>query len=226
MPRSSAGFLRSTGTAGALVLLVFPGAAAQEAPARLGITGQGIGPVELWMSEADLLDRLGPDAVEQFDAYLGEGMCTPGSIVFPDSDGSIEVAWGDSARSNIVRLSVRAPSVRWRTAAGVAVGMTLPQLEIIAGRPVEFSGFKWDYAGRARWTEGGTEFFVDLAPTDESLHAAVADPLYREIVGDRLIRSDHPLVQRMTIHVRSITLQGVDLPSYEYDCGQPDQGST
>jgi hypothetical protein len=46
------------------------------------------------------------------------------------------------------------------------------------------------------------------------------DPRYPEILGERIVRADHPLVQTMTIRVERIT---VDLASrsIEYECPLP-----
>lgn len=182
------------------------------------ITASGIGPVLNTMSEAELVDRLGPDAVERRDTPIGEGFCTPGGRVFPDSDAEIRVVWSDTTRTAISMLTVREAGSPWHTPAGVRIGSTLKELEAIKGEPVEFLGFEWDYGGGATWTEDGLRLRLYLGPTAESADPLRGDPQYREIIGDRLVRSDHPLVRRLTILVGSISLEGPAQAQVQFMC--------
>jgi hypothetical protein len=101
---------------------------------------------------------------------------------------------------------------RWRTPAGVRVGITLTELESLAAGPhIEFTGFGWDYGGTGSWSEqtpqGKREVAIGLAPDSTSLAFAREHPRYAEIVGEQTVRSDHPLVRDMTIHVDRISIR-------------------
>lgn len=189
------------------------------------IRADGIGPVRLAMSEVDLVELLGPEAVQRTGIYLGEGFCAPGARLFTDTPAEIDVTYGDTARSTIVNLAVGAEDAPWRTPAGVHIGSTLKDLEAIAGKVVEFAGFDWDYSGWARWTEPGLEAGVRLGATQESEGGVADDPRYVELLGDRIVRSDHPVVRKLTILVHQIAIGGGVPPDAVYECPQGPGGS-
>ena len=187
------------------------------------ISREGIGPVRVSMSEGELVEALGAESVERFDAYIGEGFCAPGSRVFPDTDAEIEVLWSDPTYSVIAAVRVERDGSPWRTPDGVGVGSTLRELEASAGAPVEFSGFGWDYGGRATWSEGDLRLGLTLAATQESESAVSADARYVELLGERRVQSDHPLVRRLSVFVVQASLAGLAAVETEYECGEEDQ---
>ncbi len=81
-----------------------------------------------------------------------------------------------------------------------------------------FSGFGWDYGGSANWDEGGVAVGIHLLPIPGTDASVVSDPRYPEILGDRVVTSDHPLVRQMTIMVDRIDLAGPGERRTEYEC--------
>lgn len=183
------------------------------------ITDSGIGPVRLAMSESDLIGLFGPDAVVRHDSYVGEGYCAPGSRVFPDRETEIEVQWSDRTYAVIASLALGRPDSPWRTPAGVRIGSTLKELESLAGQPIQFGGFGWDYGGGATWSEGDLSIGLRLGATPESEAEVRADPRFPELLGERTVRSDHPVARRLDIVVERIYLRGPGRPETEYECG-------
>jgi hypothetical protein len=181
------------------------------------VPGVGIGPVTANVSERALIDSLGAANVVRTHAHIGEGVCAPGSRVYPDTPAELEVMWTDSTYSQPARITLARPGSEWRTPRGVGLGSTLAELEALAGTPISFSGFGWDYGGGAQWEEGDDAIGLRMSPDSASQAAAERDPRYTEILGDRLISSDHPLVRTMTIRVERIylTFRGIEL---EYQC--------
>jgi hypothetical protein len=182
--------------------------------------GVGIGPVGVATSERTLQASLGESVVVHTDAYIGEAFCAPGAHVYAGEPDEIEVVWSDSTFATAASVSVAGVGSRWRTESGVRVGTTLAELETLVGAPIEFSGFGWDYGGAAAWSEADGQVILQLNADAASDEVAARDPRYTEILGERIVRSDHPLVQTMTIRVERIT---VDLAprSLEYDCPLP-----
>ncbi|MEQ1857047.1 MAG: hypothetical protein ABL963_11270 [Longimicrobiales bacterium] len=63
--------------------------------------------------------------------------------------------WADTTYAQVAALSIAKVTSPWRTPQGARIGSTLVELEGLAGAPVPFSGFGWDYGGSANWDEGG-----------------------------------------------------------------------
>lgn len=154
---------------------------------------------------------MGSDRVQRRDVHIGEGFCAPGSIVDAGRPNELEVVWEDSSRARPAAISVRRRGSEWRTPSGVRIGSTLAEMEEIAGQPIGFMGFGWDYGGRGGWTfdspEGSGPVEFDLAPDSASAELARLDPRYGEISGDREVSSDDPLVRSMTIRVERLAIR-------------------
>lgn len=182
------------------------------------VTSDAVGPVSLAMTEAEIVAALGDAAVRRSDAYVGEGYCAPGSLLFGDTEGAIQVMWSDSTFSTMTRMVVDAAESPWRTPRGVGIGTSLLELEDIAGEPVAFSGFGWDYGGSARWEEGDVSIAMVLLPTHESEDAVVSHPRYTEVLGEGTVMSDHPVVRQMDVRVVRLMVLGGGVPQTEYLC--------
>jgi len=157
------------------------------------LPGERVGPVTLTTSEAELLSRLGDDAIARREIYLAEGFCTAGTVLYPGTPDSLDIAWADSARTRPAFVRITGAGSRWVTPAGVRIGSTLEELEAIHGGPLTFSGFGWDYGGGLGWPE------------------------WNGILGDRTVRSDNPLIRKLTIVVESIAI-GPGAARDEHEC--------
>jgi hypothetical protein len=193
-----------------------------DAPARdwLIVPGERVGVVTGSTTEADLIRQFG-DGIERRQAWLGEGFCAPGSVIHRGSSDSVVVIWSDSTYSAPAEARVTGPGSRWQTPAGVRIGTSLDELEEIGGGPVRFLGFGWDYGGSGTWTElidGEPADVRFILSVDRSDHERVSgSPDYREILGERDVSSDHPLIQTMTIRVGQPLLRWRE-PTVWWDC--------
>lgn len=177
-----------------------------------------VGPIDSSASERALIERLGPSRVIRRDAYLGEGFCAPGSVIFPGTADSVHVTWTDSTYSHPASVSVTGAGSRWRTPAGVRIGSSLVELESLSGGPIRFMGFGWDYGGSATWTEPvGGDVGIVLGASRASMDSASADPRFREILGERQVSSDHPLIRRMDVRVERIMVLWAEA-TVQYEC--------
>jgi hypothetical protein len=183
-----------------------------------------IGPVDGTTTEQALIELLGAERVVRREAHIGEGFCAPGSALYPGTPDEVEVLWSDSTYSAPAVVRVAVEGSRWRSGLGVAVGTTLAELQEKTGRPVELSGFGWDYGGGASWSEPAGEsqgtLALELAPNPDSLGAVSTDPRYPEILGDKTVRSDHPLLQRLDVRVERIGVR-FGRPMTEHECSAP-----
>lgn len=187
------------------------------------VPGRSFGHVDAETSEAELVSLYGAGAIERAEVYLSEGVCTPGTRVFPDAPWQIEVAWADSAHSRPAFVRASGTEGPWRTPTGVRPGTTLAELEAMSGEPISFYGFEWDYGGAASWEEEGETVYLTVRPDAASyrrLHGdgdLVRDLRSEELFGDRLVRSDHPVVRQITIQVEEMSV-GWARPAIERDC--------
>jgi hypothetical protein len=183
-----------------------------------------IGPVRRGTTERALTQLLGEERVVRREAHIGEGFCATGSRLYPGTPEELEVLWSDSTYSEPAAARVAGARSRWRTSRGVGVGTSLSELERVAGAPVEFGGFGWDYGGGATWTESTAEasgtIVLELAPNPDSSSVVASDPRYSEILGERTVRSDHPLIRRLDVRVERLTVRLGRWPT-EHECALP-----
>lgn len=185
------------------------------------VPGRSWGHVDAETSEVELEHRYGPGVVARGEVYLAEGICTPGTRVFPGAPWEVEIAWADSARTRPAFARATGSEAPWHTPAGVRLGATLEELERIRGEPLRFSGFGWDYGGRLRWEEGDGGLRLLVGPDSASnrrLHGDLRDDARSdELFGERSVRSDHPLVRALVIRAERMTL-GWEEPAIQRDC--------
>ena len=193
-------------------------AAPQEPASDSLITGDAIGPVTMSMTESDVIAAVGAASIERREAYLGEGYCALATHVFPDTSSEIEILGRDSTYSEIVALTIDAPGAPWRTRLGVGVGSTLTELESLAGHPISFAGFEFDNAGAATWSEPGAELAIRVRLPAGWETTIGTDPRFDELVGDRPVSSDHPLIRSVNVTVWRLSLRGSPLGPRSYSC--------
>lgn len=181
---------------------------------------EAFGHIHRRTSEVELVRRYGAAQVRSAEVHLSEGFCSPGALVFPGTDQQVEVAWADSARTGPAFVRTRRRDAPWRTWSGVGPGVSLDSLESIAGRPLELYGFGWDFGGLMKWTEEGGSVTLMMAPVPFHQLTTTSDPRADELWGDRVLRSDHPILQRMHIEVREMRLDWAR-PGVERDCEGP-----
>ncbi|MEN8374582.1 MAG: hypothetical protein ABFS34_03970 [Gemmatimonadota bacterium] len=187
------------------------------------VPGGAFGPVSPHASEADILAAVGTGQYEPRLAELGEGMCAPGGVLFPDSPDEISVAFVDSTRALVAEAVARREG-RWRTAEGVRVGTTLAELRALNGAPLTLTGFNWDrggvvldyHGGALAHYRDGTGFFVVL-------HAR-PHVQERELVGDRDVSSDEPALGRYDVRV-SVLESFWRVSRDSFDCELTEDGS-
>jgi hypothetical protein len=113
------------------------------------------------------------------------------------------------------------PGEGWRTPLGVGIGTTVSELETLLGDVFSFGGLGWDYGGGASWTEheGVLGLVLSIDPSSDPRLGELArtDARVEELFGDRMVRSDHPIVRMITIQVSQIGMAWTG-PFDERDC--------
>lgn len=174
------------------------------------VAGERVGPIGRETTEEDLA---GLGAVERVPVWFGEGFCIEGTAAFAGTPEEILITWESEDYTRPASIRVTKAGSRWRTSSGIEIGMRLDELEALNGGPVAFSGFGWDYGGRLSSWEGGRlgedhdlaeSISVVVAPDPDSLYSLGMGSETRAVYGEQTVRSDHPLVRGLDVHVVEI----------------------
>jgi hypothetical protein len=206
------------GVAAVIMALAVVAPVAQAPAAAFEIVpGERFGPIAASTSRADLPRLLPRARIVDAEVYIGEGNCSPGTRVFAGTPDTIDIVWADAGRSRVAFVRSISPGGRWATKSGVRIGTMLTDLERVAGHVLTFSGFGWDYGGGLNWDEptGTLGLRLDVDPRDRD---RAAGPAAAPIYGDRLVRSDLPLVRRIRVLVTELTIAW-GTPASERFCG-------
>jgi hypothetical protein len=215
---------RASCAVAAVGLLIAPLSAQRSSPGDFTVVpGQRFGAIRETTTRPDLVKMFSASAVTDGDVPIGEGFCTDGTFVLAGTRDAIDIAWQDAARTRVAFVRTRAAGGRWRTPKGVGIGTRLTELERIAGTVVTFSGFGWDYGGGTSWREGDGSLGLALEIDPADPQGRAADPDGRTIFGDREVRSDHPLIRAIRVHVAEMT-QSWGQHLGEHDCARQRRG--
>lgn len=180
---------------------------------RTIVPRERFGAIQETTSRSELEGIFGKANVQDGWIYLAEGFCVPGTLVFPSDVDELELTWSTDERVAPATVRVRNAGGHWATADGVRIGTTLEELEQLRGGPLEFGGFGWDYGGGTRWNG----LSLRLAPDASDYRRFAEEPEFREILGERTVRSDHALIRKMTVRVELIELVW-SYPEDEQEC--------
>ena len=150
-------------------------------------------------TRADLVARFGAENVTDSTIYFVDGMSEPGSILFAnDSSRRAEITWLDSttkARPGLIRIYGTASA--WKFPHGVTLGMTMSELERLNGRPFDIMGFGWDYGGGITNWKGGALSVLNTGTPTIMLRLNAEDPAPNEVLGDKELSSELPILKRL-----------------------------
>ena len=152
-----------------------------------GITGStGIAGLKTLYGDARIKDEriCGPECADSVDV----------TKVNPGDSLEFIVYWQDSAYHNKIGLircySINAP---YHTTNGIKMGTPLNELLRINGKPVNFSGFGWDYGGGIISLHGGA-----LDKSSVRFNLNIADPVDdQSVYGDTELNTDMPAIKKL-----------------------------
>jgi hypothetical protein len=136
----------------ALAVLHPPAAEAQQAERVLACDGA----FARDSSHARLVQAFGKSSVAVEEIESEKGVKTKVSVIYPyDSHRRVEVFWHDDqtqSRPETIRVDFRS---NWRAVRGLRIGLELPDVEKINGKPFRMMGFDWELGGRvSNWQAG------------------------------------------------------------------------
>lgn len=183
-------------------------------------------PIDYRLDVATIRDRFRDEAtvrrvfgtanVESADVPLGEGETIPGVVLYPtDPSRRLLLAWyNEPGFKQLERLVISGERSRWYVKPGITTGVRLDSLQRLNGKPFYMFGIGWDYGGTVvNWDDGRmtdleTELryvAIRLDPTQEDLDR-VGEEQMAEIVGEREIRSDNPVMMEANPRVYEVTI--------------------
>lgn len=194
-------------TAAASAILMVLMAASASMPPDSGfstelVPGMGCGAVTLCTSREELAGLFADSVLEDTLIHLGEGYYSPGSEIMAGTDLHLSVVWRDGDASRPDRITALGPG--WSAPEGVRVGMTLQEVEELAG-PFRVAGFGWDYGGAADMAGTPLEGLLLRFRLPDG-----ADMREAEVMGDCMFDSGDPGMQSV-----NPVLQSISVPSEE-----------
>ncbi|MEO5645096.1 MAG: hypothetical protein ABIQ40_11415 [Bacteroidia bacterium] len=170
--------------------------------------------------EAELKTKFGKEHITYDTIWGPEGSYFMGSYIDKGTFDEVEIIWDDSLhRSGLASAMVRAYydteddgnyifKNKWNSVKGVHLGTTSDELEMLNGKPFNFSGFGWDYGGAiTNWNDGNLDnqgMGVDL--TEGDISKKITEKEYEQILGDQDVTSDHPVVKKLQPKVYRISV--------------------
>jgi hypothetical protein len=199
-----------------LLLLCLPLFAAED---RAIVPGVRVGPITAKTVRADLPKLFPPDAIEDDEIELDEGMLQAATLIYKkDPSLTLAVSWKDSHPKEIfVCFGRRRGTCLWQ-AAGIQVGTRLNELEHLNGNPFTIAGFGWNYGGNVLSWDGGKLAKLDCngrliltLDGDRTRDGAYTTDLTSEerhaITGDRPIPSTTPAMRKVNPRVVGMLFQ-------------------
>jgi hypothetical protein len=175
------------------------------------------GPFAANSSEAALVEAFGRDNVVTGEVDGPEGTTMLATTVFPnDPERRIEVGWWDE--DNLSQLAYFTVPPGSSSPQGVAVGMSVAEVEALNGAPFEMMGFWWDYGGYANFIGGtlgtpeeGCIVSVRFAPQAEAPQGTDLEA----VSGDVPVASTEPLLETLDVRVESLSVSYPDFDASE-----------
>lgn len=103
-----------------------------------------------------LRQRYGAENVKDGDVPGAEGEELDGWILYPNDPKRRVYIYLDDTGVHPSLLRILDGESEWQRSDGVRMGLTLTKLVALNGKPIQFSGFGWDYGGTISNWNGGT----------------------------------------------------------------------
>ncbi|PHI30890.1 hypothetical protein [Budvicia aquatica] len=172
------------------------------------VPSESAGPVTANTSEADLIALLGKEQVKREKIPLPEDDEMEVTVLFPgNSEKELQVVWD---KPFVKPIAVNIIGSAWKTPEGVALGMSLKDLEKVNQSSFKLAGYEWDYAGVV--TSYGKGQLSKYAKTlhlrfnDDDASKRVSDAEYASVMGDSDFSSGNKVMQKMNPAVKEMRI--------------------
>lgn len=135
-----------------------------------------------------------------------EGIDIKGTeVIFDNTADNITIEWNDG---NLTPKIIRIENLNsnWKTKEGVGIGSTIKEVEKANGKPFTIYGYEIDayLAGTVKnWNSGNLQGLnLQFKITKE-----IPVEVYMEMIGDRGILSNNPLLEKAGLQVENITVE-------------------
>ena len=125
-------------------------------------------------------------------------------MIFDNTADNITIEWNDG---NLTPKIIRIENLNsnWKTKEGVGIGSTIKEVEKANGKPFTIYGYEIDayLAGTVKnWNSGNLQGLnLQFKITKE-----IPVEVYMEMIGDRGILSNNPLLEKAGLQVENITV--------------------
>ena len=143
--------------------------------------------------------------IREYVVYSYEGFDIKGTeVIFDNTADNITIEWNDgNLTPKIIRI--KNPNSNWKTKEGVGIGSTIKEVEKANGKPFTIYGYEIDayLAGTVKnWNSGNLQGLnLQFKITKE-----IPVEVYMEMMGDRGILSNNPLLEKAGLQVENITV--------------------
>ncbi len=143
--------------------------------------------------------------IREYVVFSYEGFDIKGTeVIFDNTADNITIEWNDgNLTPKIIRI--KNPNSNWKTKEGVGIGSTIKEVEKANGKPFTIYGYEIDayLAGTVKnWNSGNLQGLnLQFKITKE-----IPVEVYMEMMGDRGILSNNPLLEKAGLQVENITV--------------------
>ncbi len=167
------------------------------------VVGKRVGAITHGMTLLGLRTLYGAKNVKPAQLDGPEGTTLDGIKLFPGTDRELELIYDQEGDEKIV-TDVVIVGKAWKFENGLKVGMSLPEVEKINGKPFKVSGFDWDYGGFANFEGGKLEYGVSVRfyPTAETVSEKLSGDVQISSTDKALLAAKPVVQERITIMLR------------------------
>ena len=162
------------------------------------ILGKRVGPIEKGMTLFGLKTLFGGGKVKPVKIPGPEGSELDGVRLFAGTDRELEILFNEEGSEKEI-TDIRIIGKGWKFSNGLALGMSIAEVEKVNGKPYQIAGFDWDYGGYANFEGGKMEAKVSVRfSPDGDVDASLS--------GDKQIPSTNKKLRAAKVKVTDISV--------------------
>ena len=172
---------------------------------RIIIPNESVGLITSSTTKSALNKLYDKGNIRETVVFSYEGFDIKGTeVIFDNTADNITIEWNDgNLTPKIIRI--KNPNSNWKTKEGVGIGSTIKEVEKANGKPFTIYGYEIDayLAGTVKnWNSGNLQGLnLQFKITKE-----IPVEVYMEMMGDRGILSNNPLLEKAGLQVENITV--------------------